>query len=212
MPENIAAAFLDDALPDNPLVVVSQWLTEARERGDQPNPNAMTLATVNAHGQPSARIVLCKGFDANAGTLQFFTNYRSQKSQQLAHNARVAVVFHWDHQGRQVRLEGIVRKLDSTASDQYFASRARESQIGAWASDQSEPIDSRQALLDKYDASLDQFDSGGQPEVPRPPHWGGFRIHIQRCELWVEGAGRVHDRAQFDRQDDGRWQATRLQP
>lgn len=198
--------------------MVEDWLADARAAANQPNSNAMTLATTDKNGQPSARIVLCKGFDAKTGTLDFYTNYTSRKSGELSANDKVAVVFHWDHQSRQIRIEGIAERVSAAVSDNYFGSRHRDSQIGAWASDQSQPIDSRSAMEDRYAANRQKFSSNDV--VPRPPHWGGFRIWASACELWVEGAGRVHDRARFSRPlstdgehfSTGDWQGTRLQP
>ncbi|MEL7312207.1 MAG: pyridoxamine 5'-phosphate oxidase [Pseudomonadota bacterium] len=213
MTDQVAADFLPDVLPENPMRIVGQWLEEARQLRNQPNPNAMTLATTDADGTLSARIVLCKRFDADAGTIDFFTNYRSRKAQALTAHSQVALVFHWDHQGRQVRLQGRAELLDATDNDTYFATRPRLSQMGAWASDQSEPIGSRAVLLEQFEA---RNAAHGDGEIPRPDHWGGYRIVADYCELWVEGSGRVHDRARFQRAIEsgasGVWTGERLQP
>lgn len=218
MPTNIAEEFLPDNLPENPMTIVAEWLAAARAAANQPNSNAMTLATADATGRPSARIVLCKKFDADAGTIDFYTNYQSRKGGEIEDNAAVAVVFHWDHQGRQVRIEGRVEQVSAENSEAYFASRPRDSQVGAWASDQSQPIASRDALIEKFAKEQQRFDTA-TGDIPRPPHWGGYRIHAAACELWVEGSGRVHDRARFQRTlaaaDDaqhGTWTGQRLQP
>ena len=216
MPERIAADFLPDALPDNPMQLLEDWLREATEAAIVPNPNAMTLAT-SRDGRPSARVVLCKGLDAEAGVVDFYTNYHSRKGSDIEANAEVALVFHWDHHSRQVRIEGVAQRAPAAQSDAYFASRPRKSQLGAWASAQSEPIASRDDMVQRFEAVAAEHE---EEAVPRPPHWGGYRVWARACELWVEAAGRVHDRARFERSIDvrgddvvtGRWQSTRLQP
>lgn len=218
---------LPDPLPANPLQVASQWLAEAASNAAQPNPNAMVLATVNEHGQPSARVVLCKGIMPERGYIVFYTNYESQKGRDLRANPRAAVVFHWDHQHRQVRAEGRVERLSDGDNDAYFESRPWQSRLGAWASRQSEPVESRNAMGDSVAAAARRFGIpyGGpgtaEPdivaaEVPRPPHWGGFRLNVEAVELWVEGEFRIHDRARWTRiaGDAGsvKWTVRRLQP
>lgn len=220
MTENVAAEFLPATLPANPMIVVEQWLAEARNARNQPNSNAMTLATCDGNGMPAARIVLCKGFDAELGVIDFYTNYRSRKAREIDTNPNVALVFHWDHQGRQVRIEGVAQRASAEQSDAYFASRPRASQIGAWASEQSEPIGGRDDMLAQFESRSRELDKDPAATIARPPHWGGYRIWTRACELWVEGAGRVHDRARFERpltvSDDacstGDWTGTRLQP
>jgi pyridoxamine 5'-phosphate oxidase len=208
---------LPDALPAEPLGTVKSWLAEAIRRGDQPNPNAMVLATCDARGHPSARIVLCKDIDAESGTLRFFTNYQSRKGSELQANPNAALLMHWDHQYRQVRVEGIVQKVSAAESDSYFASRSRASQLGAHASAQSQPVASRAALREQLDAVVRRYPG----IVPRPPHWGGFVLWAHTVELWVEGMARLHDRARWTRSvaaagagapHCGNWSATRLQP
>ncbi|MEO8308977.1 MAG: pyridoxamine 5'-phosphate oxidase [Pseudomonadota bacterium] len=210
---------LPDALPAEPLDTVKGWLAEAIRRADQPNPNAMVLASCDSQGHPSARIVLCKDIDAGAGTLRFFTNYESRKGRELLANPNAALVMHWDHLHRQVRVEGIVQKVSAAESDRYFATRSRDSQLGARASAQSQPVASRAALRAQLDAVIQQFP--GDDPVPRPDRWGGFVLWAHTVELWVEGAARLHDRARWTRAvrvtDDGTphcgaWSATRLQP
>ncbi|MEM8547865.1 MAG: pyridoxamine 5'-phosphate oxidase [Pseudomonadota bacterium] len=214
MTHQIVSDFLPDTLPANPFALVADWLAAARDGAHQPNPTAMTLASVAADGRPTARIVLCKGLHVEAGAIDFYTNYRSRKAATIAAHADVAVVFHWDHYARQVRIEGRASPLGDDDNDAYFATRPRLSQMGAWASDQSEPIASRDALLQQFETRNAAFDE--EAPVPRPPHWGGYRIHARACELWVEGAGRVHDRARFERSLDGTdtdaWSGQRLQP
>ncbi|MEO1420428.1 MAG: pyridoxamine 5'-phosphate oxidase [Pseudomonadota bacterium] len=215
MTDQVAADFLPDSLPENPMDVVARWMDEAKQAANQPNPNAMTIATQDADGTLTARIVLCKGFDSVAGTLDFYTNYTSRKGRALSENPNVAVVFHWDHQGRQVRIEGRAEPLDDASNDRYFATRPRLSQMGAWASDQSQAIASRDALLSQFEARNTTHEQ--QDTIPRPPHWGGYRIVASSCELWVEGSGRVHDRARYTRTTQGTgapgaWTGERLQP
>jgi pyridoxamine 5'-phosphate oxidase len=178
----------------------------------------MVLATATREGLPSARVVLCKEISPHPGFLVFYTNYLSRKGRELDANPRAAVVMHWDHLHRQIRVEGRIVKAPDSDSDAYFASRALESRIGAWASKQSEPLPARQALLDAVSAARGRF---GGATVPRPPHWGGYRLWADAVELWVEGDSRIHDRARWTRTltpnangdfDAGPWQATRLQP
>jgi pyridoxamine 5'-phosphate oxidase len=218
------ADLLSDPLPAEPLVVAADWLAQAWRERLQPNPNAMVLATSTAEGVPSARVVLCKDISPTPGYVVFYTNYDSRKGRELAANARAAVVMHWDHLHRQVRVEGRVVKTPSADSDAYFASRAVESRIGAWASHQSQPVASRADLLKAVEVAAKRFgpnSAGGEITLPRPPHWGGFRLWAESVELWVEGAARIHDRVRWTRTltprgesqfDTGPWAATRLQP
>lgn len=194
------------------------WLEEAWNKRVQPNPDAMVIATVNSRGEPSARVVLCKAIVAEPGYLVFYTNYQSRKGQELGEHPRAAAVLFWDALHRQLRIEGPVLRSPASESDGYFASRPRERQVGAWASQQSQPVASRPALLAAVEQTSARF---AQPPVPRPPHWGGFRLWAQSVELWVEGEGRIHDRARWTRDlrrtDEhtfagGGWSATRLQP
>lgn len=209
---------LPEVLPANPLHLAAEWLAEARHARQQPNPNAMVLATADAAGNPSARVVLCKDIQPEPGLVRFYTNYDSRKGSELAARPRAAVVFHWDALHRQVRVEGPVRRTSTIDSDRYFASRARESQLGAHASRQSRPIASAAALREQLAEVTARF---AQTEVPRPGHWGGFELWAETVELWVEGAARLHDRARWTRSldvDAGEisvsrpWTATRLQP
>ena len=218
-----------DPLPSEPFSLLKTWFDDAAARKVQPNPNAMTLATADADGAPSARIVLCKKLEADHGAVVFYTNYESRKGRELAENPRAAIVMHWDALDRQVRVTGPVVRVAAEESDAYFASRAWEKRLGAWSSDQSRPIESREALLAKVaeramelDLDLTKIvDHGGEGlEIPRPPHWGEFRIWAASVELWCGGVGRVHDRAVWtcdlaisgDVVSPGDWSATRLQP
>ncbi len=217
---------LSDPLPEDPLKIAALWLSEAQSEALQPNPNSMVLATVDARGQPSARVVLCKEIDADTGTIQFYTNYLSRKGRELQENPLAAIVFHWDHRHRQVRAEGRVTALSDRENDQYFRARPWQSRLGAWASRQSEPVASRAALLEAVTAAARRFGieyagpGSAEPatvsaQVPRPPHWGGFRLQVETIELWVEGDFRIHDRARWTRTDAAgaaRWRGTRLQP
>ncbi|HXP66579.1 MAG TPA: pyridoxamine 5'-phosphate oxidase [Steroidobacteraceae bacterium] len=221
---------LPDPLPANPLEVAKDWLAQAQRDAFQPNPNAMVLATVDGRGHPSARVVLCKEIAAQQGYILFYTNYLSRKGSELLANPRAAVVFHWDHLHRQVRAEGQAEALAEADNDAYFRTRAWQSQLGAWASQQSQPVQSRDALIDAVAREARRFGvpyaGPGSPEpdripvaVPRPPHWGGYRLHVDAMELWVEGEYRIHDRARFTRAlSKGRvdaaavWTSTRLQP
>jgi pyridoxamine 5'-phosphate oxidase len=213
-----------DPLPPNPLEVADRWLKRASADASQPNPNAMVLASVDARGQPSARVVLCKGIETAAGCILFYTNYRSRKGAELTRNPRAAAVFHWDHVHRQVRIEGQVEVMTDAENDAYFHSRAWQSRLGAWASQQSEPLASRADLTAAVAAQARRFgiayDGPGAPEpehvsveVPRPANWGGFRLRAEAVELWVEGEFRIHDRARWTRAlPAGPWSSTRLQP
>lgn len=216
---------LPDSLPRDPLPLLRNWVQEAIDGGALPNADAMTLATVNDNHEPAARVVLCKEIVSDPGYIVFYTNYNSAKSLSIADNSKVAAVFHWDHLNRQVRLEGIAVKSPAEESDAYFASRDKESQIGAWASAQSEPIDSRQVILNKHAATARKLSDlaldSGIMAIPRPPFWGGYRIWLTAVELWTRGNARLHDRARWERPvkagADGQleadsWTATRLQP
>lgn len=189
---------LPETLPAEPLALAAAWLAEAGRNGQQPNPDAMVLATCGTDGRPSARVVLCKGIDPATGSVRFVGNYNSRKGRELAANPRGALVFHWDHQHRQVRMEGVVQKATVADSDRYFATRRRDSQLGAHASEQSEPVGSRSALRAQLDAAQARYPEG--TAVPRPAHWGGFVMWVDAVELWMEGAARLHDRALWTRE------------
>jgi pyridoxamine 5'-phosphate oxidase len=222
---------LPDPLPANPLQVAAEWLAQAQIDAAQPNPNAMVLATVDSHGQPSARVVLCKDIAPDPGYIVFYTNYQSRKGRELDGNPRAAIVMHWDQRHRQVRAEGRVERLSDAENDAYFSSRPWQSRLGAWASKQSEPVDSRATLSAAVTATAARFGipyrGPGTPEpegvsidVPRPANWGGFRLLTDAVELWVEGEFRIHDRARWTRQPahaqpegcNTSWTVTRLQP
>lgn len=216
--------FLPEPLPSQPFALVAQWLETARANRVQPNPDAMVLATADDEGNPSARVVLCRHLITDPGFLVFFTNYRSRKGQELTVRPRAAAVFHWDAMSRQIRVEGPVVRSPAAESDAYFAHRPLQSRIGAWASRQSEPLSSRAQLERQVAAAMEQF--GIQPgthtaDIPRPEHWGGFRLWPEAVELWIEGSNRVHERARWTRQlapndaysfTPSSWQVTRLNP
>ncbi len=216
---------LPEKLPANPLPLLATWLDDAIGDGSLPNADAMALATIDAVGQPAVRIVLCKQIVADPGYLVFYTNYSSAKGAAIeAHNS-VAAVFHWDHLNRQARIEGIAVRSPAAESDNYFATRDKESQIGAWASAQSQPISSRLQLLNKHVATARKLSGlavdSGIMSVPRPPFWGGYRIWVSAIEFWMRGEARLHDRGRWERPlrpslngdpIPGAWSATRLQP
>jgi pyridoxamine 5'-phosphate oxidase len=176
------------------------------ERERLPEPTAMSLATVGADGQPSVRIVLLKGVDERG--FVFYTNYRSRKGEELLAHPRAALCFHWAPLERQVRIEGIAHPVSPEEADAYFASRARESQLGAWASSQSETLESDAELEQRVLEMERRF--AGKP-VPRPPHWSGFRVVPERIEFWHGRAHRLHERRLYERERDG-WRVRRLFP
>ena len=198
-------ALLEEALAEDPLVQFDRWFEEARA-GDVLEPNAMILTTVNELGRPDARTVLLK--DVSDGGFVFYTNYKSRKGRDLASCPYVCLVFLWTSLERQVRIEGRAEQVSAAESDEYYASRPRGSRLGAWASDQSEPVASREVMerkLEEVEACyLDK-------PVPRPPHWGGYRVTPEAIEFWQGRPNRLHDRICFQRKD-GAWERRRLQP
>lgn len=196
---------VESAAPLEPLPLFREWLSTAIEAG-LPEPYAMTLATAGADGVPSARIVLLRS--ANEQGFTFFTNYGSRKAAELAANPRASLLFYWAELERQVRVEGSVERVAPAESDAYFATRPYENQIGAWASPQSAVIADR-AELEQRIAEL----SRSHPEpVPRPPHWGGYRLCAAAIEFWQGRPSRLHDRLHYARQPDGTWARSRLAP
>lgn len=213
-------ASLADPLPDSPLALLERWIDEARSRRVQRNPTAMTLATLGPDGDLSARVVLCRGYDARQGFVSFYTNRESRKGDALAANPRAAAVLHWDSLQRQVRLEGPVLASPDEDSDAYWESRERGAQIAATASAQSRHVASRHAMLARLRDTQERLGGVDGAPIARPPHWGGYRLWIEHVELWVGSDGRAHDRALWSRHLEpgsggfvpGAWQRMRLQP
>ncbi|MDH3230683.1 MAG: pyridoxamine 5'-phosphate oxidase [Alphaproteobacteria bacterium] len=189
----------------DPLPRFRSWFEEAQ--ASEPNdPSAMTLATADSRGRPSARMVLLKGVDD--GGFVFYTNLESRKARELAENAQAALLFHWKSLRRQVRIEGPVTNVSDAEADEYFATRPRGSRIGAWASDQSRPMEGMLVLEKRVAEFTAKFGLG---EIPRPPHWSGFRITPDRIEFWKEGRFRLHERIVHIRRGDS-WATERLFP
>ena len=190
---------------DDPFDLFAHWLKEA-EAKEINDPNGVALATVDEDGLPDVRMVLLKGFDADV--FVFYTNTNSAKGRQLLGAGKAALLFHWKSLRRQVRIRGPVAPVSDAESDAYFASRPRQSQIGAWASDQSQEVEGRFALEKKVAEYALKFGVG---PVPRPPHWRGFRVSPVQIEFWRDGAFRLHDRMQY-RRDGAGWTKRRLNP
>jgi pyridoxamine 5'-phosphate oxidase len=199
------AQLLESEVNPDPIQQFQAWFEQAVQ-ADLLEPNAMTLATITSEGKPTARIVLLK--DVNEHGFTFFTNYQSHKGQELAHFPWAALVFLWAELERQVRIEGYVEKVSAAESDGYFNTRPWSSRLGAWASEQSQVIGDRQVLEDHL-KQLEQEYAG--KEVPRPPHWGGFRLHPTLIEFWQGRPSRLHDRLCY-RRVDGQWLLERLSP
>lgn len=194
-----------DVAPD-PITQFGKWWQEAiASQIDEVN--ALTLATASPDGVPSARIVLLKGFDELG--FRFFSNYHSYKGQQLEENPRACLVFFWKELERQVRVTGIVSKLPGAESDTYFQSRPLGSRLGAWASPQSQVIESRSWLEENERQIIEKF---GTDQIPRPPHWGGYLVRPVTIEFWQGRPNRLHDRIQYNLQQDGNWLIERLAP
>jgi pyridoxamine 5'-phosphate oxidase len=193
-------------LAENPITQFEAWLKQAIDAGLQ-DPTAMTVATVNAEGQPSQRIVLLK--QVNDKGFVFYTNYESRKAQDIEANPLVSLHFPWHLLERQVKICGRVEKVSSAESLKYFLSRPEESQLAAWASAQSRPVSSRQLLMQQFNAMKEKFSKGS---IPLPDFWGGYRVVPTAIEFWQGGANRLHDRFEYQRQEDGGWGIERLAP
>ncbi|MEL6840071.1 MAG: pyridoxamine 5'-phosphate oxidase [Pseudomonadota bacterium] len=191
---------------DDPFALARDWLAAASEE-ELNDPNAIALATVDADGLPNVRMVLLK--DIEAGAFVFYTNYESRKAQEILHAGKAAFVMHWKSLGRQIRVRGTVTKEDGPIADAYYKSRSLKSRLGAWASRQSQPLSSREALM--ADVAMVTLQKGTDPE--RPPHWGGFRIIPSEIEFWSDGAFRLHDRFRWSRATaESTWDIMRLSP
>lgn len=203
----VTAAEGEEIVPhQGPFTLFTDWLEEA-ERSEPNDPNAMTLATTTLAGQPSARMVLLKGHDDRG--FVFYTNLQSRKGDELSVNPQVALLFHWKSLGRQVRIEGRAESVTADEADAYFRSRPRGSRLGAWASDQSRPLTGgRAALVARVARVAGRYGLG---DVPRPPHWSGFRVVPHRIEFWCDRLFRLHERLVYARVDGG-WMTERLYP
>jgi pyridoxamine 5'-phosphate oxidase len=224
---------LPTPLPVKPFELFKQWFSEETAANRTPNPNAMSLATIDPDGTPSCRIVLCRGINVDKGYVILYTNYQGRKGRALLANPRAAISMHFDHSDRQVRIEGFVVQSPAAESDAYFQSRRWESRLAAWMSNQSQPIQSREELLGRAGSVMEKLklnpaellERGNDVFIPRPPHWGGFRLYAKAIELWLGGPGRLHDRAvwrreiplcgsweQADAAAAADWSGSRLQP
>jgi pyridoxamine 5'-phosphate oxidase len=194
-------------IPDSdPFALFDAWFAEARAA--EPNDaNAMALATATAEGAPSVRMVLLKGHGPEGFT--FYTNAQSRKGAEVLANPQAALLFHWKSLRRQVRIEGVLAEVEASVADAYFASRSRDSQLGAIASDQSAPLDARATFIDRYAAA--ERDHAGR-EVIRPPHWTGFRLTPRAIEFWCDRPHRLHERRRFTHRLGGSWSSTLLYP
>jgi pyridoxamine 5'-phosphate oxidase len=195
----------DFTLADDPFALYAEWFVEAQAK-EINDPEAMTLATVDAEGLPDARMMLCKHVGSDG--LFFYTNAESAKGRELAATPKAAALFHWKSLRRQARFRGPIAPLDDPTIDAYYHSRPRVSQLGAWASQQSRPLESRAALESRVEEFAKKF---GEGEIPRPEYWRGFRLTPVEIELWRDGVFRLHDRVRFTRDGDG-WRRQRLFP
>jgi pyridoxamine 5'-phosphate oxidase len=218
---------LSQSMTQNPLLLLQSWLNEAMELDLQPNPDSMAIATSSSQGLPNVRMVLCKEINAEEGYVVFYTNYNSVKSMEITENPKCSALFHWDKLGYQIRIRGAILQSPDKENDAYFASRHLGSQVSAWASNQSNPVEDRQALDDQFRKILDRFNltsesiTRNEQKIPRPPHWGGYRLWIEEIEFWLNQKDRLHDRLHFRRaltisnkgiETEKHWTVKRLQP
>lgn len=196
-----------ESMDVDPVVQLNKWMKEA-EDGGALDPNAFCLTTINLEGFPTGRILLARGLDDRG--LEFYTNRTSDKGEEMKANEKVGATFFWAEMERQVRVVGSVVLVSDEESDAYFRSRPRGSQVGAWVSDQSMPMESRDVLDGALEAATKRFE--GVEEVPRPPHWGGYRIEIESYEFWQGRASRLHDRIKYKKGGDGSWERVLIQP
>ncbi|MEK6337488.1 MAG: pyridoxamine 5'-phosphate oxidase [Acidobacteriota bacterium] len=202
-----STALSKSSLDANPIRQFQSWFEEARARGvSEQDATSMTLATATSDGTPDARIVLLKSFDDSG--FVFYTNYQSRKGRELSESPRACLLFYWASLWRQVRIEGTVEKISEAESDAYFQSRPLGSQLGAWASNQSEVVATRESLEARYDELQKRFGDN----VPRPPHWGGYRVNPTAIEFWQGQDNRLHDRLRYKLGQDGNWTIERLGP
>lgn len=194
-------------LGDDPIVACARWLDEAEDRSHVAYANAACLSTVDEHDWPDGRMVLLKGVEDRG--FVFYTNYHSAKGRALESMPRAALTFYWDDLGRQVRVQGAVEPVSGEDSDTYFRTRPRGSQLGAWVSEQSAPVESREELETKWQETADSYEGR---EIPRPPHWGGYLIRPRMIEFWQEGEHRLHDRIRFQRAHGAGWRVDRISP
>jgi pyridoxamine 5'-phosphate oxidase len=207
MRKEYARHTLDEAsVEQDPVVQFGRWFDDATQSGIE-EINAMTLATVSPDGMADARTVLLKGFDHHG--FVFFTNYNSQKSIQLDHNPNCCLLFHWKELERQVRIRGIAAKISAHESLEYFNARPDGSKIGAWASPQSTIVAGKAWLEETFNYYRERFKHG---EIPKPPHWGGYRVQVNQIEFWQGRPNRMHDRIQYSGSGDGKWKIERLAP
>lgn len=199
------SGLIESELPDNPIELFKKWFDEAVS-SEVVEPNAMALATVSPAGTPNVRMVLLKGI--NDSSVVFYTNYNSRKAKDLEANSTASCTFWWAELERQVRLSGTVKKVSSTVSENYFRSRPKESQIGAWASNQSKPVAGREELEADFKTISERYEG---KDVPKPEHWGGYEILIKEMEFWQGRPGRLHDRIYYQ-VTSGKWNRQRLAP
>lgn len=196
-----------DPAPSDPVQLFRLWYALARERLDRPNPDSMALATCDSNGRPCARMVLLKDFSEEGAV--FYTNYNSRKAKELEETKRASLLFHWDELGLQIRIDGPVARVSAEVSDAYWATRSRDSQAGALASNQSAPCEHFSKLAISYIKVLERYE--GKP-IPRPPHWGGYRVALEEMEFWVSQEHRIHHRHLYTRDAGGNWTNQRLFP